>query len=177
MTTISSPILLDSTGQDINITLQGIQETLKAANTLIDDNTTAANRVWSSNKIVSALTVSEQNVGATVICDPIAATPIEVSGKFAAGPLTLTQTNGSKTIRYEVYLPANGTYNFSSGELQLENGETAYLAANSIMALPGTNTFSISKDTITVEARVLGGGEGGSTPSWDIIYGGNAKEV
>lgn len=176
MTTISSPILLDQTGQSINETLQGISETLRAANTLIDDEGTSATRVWSSQKTVAALTATESNTGSTIICNPIAATPVVVYGTFEAGPLTLTQTNGSKTRTYSTYLPANGTYNFGTGELQLENGEITYLAATNILALPGANTFSISEGTITVEVRVLGSGSS-AAPSYDIIYGGNAKEV
>ena len=40
MSKITSPILLDSTGQDIHDTLVGIQEALLAQKTCIDDNVT-----------------------------------------------------------------------------------------------------------------------------------------
>ena len=59
MSKITSPILLDTTGQEINDTLKGIQDVLLAQNTLINDETTAANRVWSSKKITEALTTTE----------------------------------------------------------------------------------------------------------------------
>lgn len=177
MSTLTSPILLDSTGKDINGTLQGIQDALRAANTLVDDNSVAANRTWSSEKITKALTIEEIGSGATVICKPVAATPVVVEGNVQIGNLILTQTNGTDTIEYQVYIPAAGHFNWASGLLKLEDGNRVYLATQPINALEGTNTFTINSGTITVAYRVVGGaGSSSEAPAWDVIYGGSAIE-
>lgn len=176
MSLVTSPILLDSTGQDINETLKGIQDALLAANTLIDDESTAENRVWSSKKITDALTVIQTDTGNTVICSPIAATPIIVSGYVEEGNLTLTQSNGTSSIERQVYVPATGHFTWTTGALKLENGETAILAAHAIKALKGTNTFTISAGTIDVKYHTIGTGTGSSAPAWDVIFGGSAAE-
>ena len=75
MSKVTSPILLDSTGQEANKILQEISCSLKAANTLIDDNVVCENRVWSSKKIVDALTVEAVETGTTLVSfDSIRAT-------------------------------------------------------------------------------------------------------
>ena len=56
MSKITSPILLDSTGQETNKILSQISDSLLAANTLIVDTITGPNRVWSSSKIVKTFT-------------------------------------------------------------------------------------------------------------------------
>ena len=79
MSKITSPILLDSTGQETNKILSQISDSLLAANTLIDDDVTATNRVWSSSKIVKALTVEETVEGTnSVAFKAIAATPLDI---------------------------------------------------------------------------------------------------
>ena len=75
MSKITSPILLDSTGQDINNTLKGIHDALKAANTLIDDNSVSSDRIWSSQKIIEALTIDAVENGTNFVSfDSIGAT-------------------------------------------------------------------------------------------------------
>ena len=181
MSKITSPILLDATGQNINETLQGIQYALKCRNTIIDDTTTCDTTTWSSKKIAEVLTVTAIESGSTVTINPIAATPLVVAGYVEAGTLNLTQTNGTQTIERSVYIPVAGHFTWTTGELIVaENGEIARLAANSIKALPGTNTLTISAGTMDVKYRTLStgsGSDGGSCDcSWDIISGGSAAE-
>lgn len=176
MSKITSPILLDTTGQEINDTLKGIQDVLLAQNTLIDDNITATNRVWSSKKITEALTVSESQTGSVVICNPIAATPVIITGDVEADTtIILTQTNGTKTLERSVYIPVAGHFNWATGNLELESGEIVGLVGHSIVALTGTNTFSINTGVITVKYHVIGT-TSAEAPSWDVIYGGSATE-
>lgn len=181
MSKITSPILLDTTGQNINETLQGIQYALQCKNTVIDDTITSDTTTWSSKKIAEALTTTAIEHGATVTFTPIAATPIIVAGNVEAGTLTLVQTNSTQTIERSVYIPVAGHFTWTTGELIVaENGEVARLAANSIKALPGTNTLTISAGTMDVKYRTIGtsgGSDDGSCDcSWDIISGGSAAE-
>ena len=75
MSKITSPILLDSTGQETNKILQQISDSLLAANTLIDDASVSENRVWSSKKIIDALTVEAVETGTSFVSfDSIGAT-------------------------------------------------------------------------------------------------------
>ena len=176
MSKITSPILLDSTGQDIHGTLRGIQEALLAQNAFIDDSTTAANRVWSSKKIMEALTKKETSTGSSIIFTPIAATPIMVQMDVEeANTLVLTHTNGTVTNTYEIYLPVPGHFNWCTGVLTLENGKSVTLVGNKIEALEGINTLSINVGSITAIYRIIGA-SGGSAESWDVIHGGNATE-
>lgn len=175
MSKITSPILLDSTGQDIRGTLVGIQEALLAQNAFIDDNTTAADRVWSSKKIMESLTSIETSTGSSIIFSPVAATPITVeTDVMAPGTLVLTHTNGTNSIEYECYIPAAGHFNWCTGELAVADGNTAKLAGHSIKAMKGTNTLAINVGTISASYRVVGVGSGGTAPSWDVIHGGSA---
>ena len=48
MSKVTNPILLDSTGQDINATLRSIQYALQCRNTIIDDEITSDTSTWSS---------------------------------------------------------------------------------------------------------------------------------
>jgi spore germination protein YaaH len=180
MSKITSPILLDSTGKDINETLQGIQYALKCGNTIIDDRNTSDTTTWSSKKIAEVLTVTAVQSGSTVTISPIAATPIIVSGYVEAGNLTLTQSNDKHSITRTVYIPVAGHFTWTTGELIVaENGEVARLAANAIKAFPGTNTLTISAGTMDVKYRTIGTGSGSDDPcdcSWDIISGGSAAE-
>ena len=176
MSTVTAPILLNSTGQDINKTLQGIQEALLAQNTLIDDNTTGANRVWSSKKITDALTATKTDSGNPVICSPIAATPVIIEcDVLEPTTLTLTQSTSTKTIERSVVIPVAGHFNWATGNLELSDGTIVSLVGNSIMALSGTNTFTINVGSMTVTYRTIGTGSS-SDPSWDVISGGSAAE-
>lgn len=176
MSQITSPILLDTTGQDINVTLQGIQEALLASNTLIDDTITANNRVWSSKKLTEALTVTETDSGSTVICSPIAATPVIIECDVEAPTtLVLTQSSDAKTLERSVVIPAAGHFNWSTGNLELSDGSVASLVGNSIMALNGINTFTINIGSMTVTYRTIGTSSS-TEPTWDVIFGGSAAE-
>lgn len=175
MSKITSPILLDSTGQDINYTLQGIHDTLRAANTLIDDFNTSPSTVWSSQKIVNTLTQKETQQGSSIVCAPIAATPIIVQGDVEIGTLELTHSNGTTSNTYSIYIPAAGHFNWATGILTLVGGETAALVSKPLVALEGTNTISISSGTFEATYRVLGQSDG-TAPNWSIIHGGSAAE-
>ena len=177
MSKITSPILLDSTGQDIRSTLAGIQEALIAQNAFIDDNTTAADRVWSSKKIMESLTVEETSEGSTIDFKPVAATPIIVEMDVAeAASLILTQSNSERSLEREIYVPVPGRFNWGTGVLQLANGKTVELVGHPITALPGNNTLSVNVGQIKATYRVIGAGSGGTVTSWDVIHGGNATE-
>lgn len=182
MSKVTSPILLDSTGQDINLTLQGIQEALMAANTLIDDTTTAANRVWSSDKIVKALTVEDTVTGtSSVNFEAIAATPLTIKTAVVDAPinvsLIMSSTNGNNR-QWDYLVPVNGVYNWSTGALIMPDGTEVQLVAHSIKAFGGTSTLSVENATsIEVKYRTISKSTGGSCDcSWDIISGGTAKE-
>ena len=75
MSKVTSPILLDSTGQETNKILAQISDSLLAANTLIDDNSVSNDRVWSSQKIIDALTIDAVETGTSMVSfDSIGAT-------------------------------------------------------------------------------------------------------
>ena len=75
MSKITSPILLDSTGQETNKILSQISDSLLAANTLIDDASVSNDRVWSSQKIIDALTIDAVENGTNFVSfDSIGAT-------------------------------------------------------------------------------------------------------
>ncbi len=179
MSKITSPILLDSTGQDINATLDSIKCALLERNTLIDDTVTSSTRVWSSKKIVEALTTTKSTTGSTISVTPIAATPIVITTTVQGQTtLSITHTNGTKTLEYSIVVPAAGTLNWATGELELTDGTVASLVGHSIMALNGTNTFSINEGTMELKYRTIAAGEGGGSCdcSWDVISGGSAAE-
>lgn len=174
MSKITAPILLDSTGQAINDTLIEIKEALLARNTVIDDTSTSETRVWSSKKIVDTFTKKEQtSVGSSVVCLPVAATPLIVEGDVEIGELQLTISNEETSQTFNTYIPAAGHYNWATGLLTLPNGQTAIIAAHPIMALENTNTISINQGTIQVTYRALAGG---TSSDWSIIHGGDATE-
>lgn len=176
MSKITSPILLDSTGQDIHGTLRGIQEALLAQNAFIDDSTTAANRVWSSKKIMESLTTKENSSGSSIVFHPIAATPINVEMDVTeAETYVLTHTNGEHTNVYEIYIPVTGHFNWNTGVLTLNNKKKVTFVGNKIDALEGINTLSINIGSITATYRVIGTSSG-TGESWDVIHGGSATE-
>lgn len=177
MSKITSPILLDSTGQNMNETLVGIRSALMSQNALIDDSTTTTLHTWSSQKITEALTVTKTESGSTVTCKPIAATHVIVETVVAnPGMLELTQTMGEYVKTYSVYVPAPGRFNFNTGILTLNDGNVANLVGTTILALDGTNTFTLNSGSMDVSYRAMGVGEGGSSTTWDVIFGGFAAE-
>lgn len=172
MEKITSPILLDSTGQEINETLKGIRDVL---GTQVDDTTTSISKTWSSKKIVETFTQKQTSEGQTITCSPVAATPIIVSGDVEVGTVKLTHSNSEISTTYSLYVPAAGNFNWFTGILVLTNGEKVSLTPYPLMALQGENTLSIDKGTINVVYRGLVV-SGGSTPEWSVIHGGNAAE-
>lgn len=177
MSTITKPILLDSTGQDINATLQGILKVLQAQSPVIDDNITSDTTVWSSQKITNALTSLVSVEGQEVSIEPIAATPIEIiSVVEEPASLILKHAGNGKTIHYEIAIPQAGSFNWSTGILTLEDGSISNLEGFSIMAFPGTNTLSINNGTMTLNYHTLAAGGSTCDCSWDIISGGSAAE-
>lgn len=180
MSKITSPILLDSTGQDINLTLQGIQEALLAANTLIDDETTTTNRVWSSDKIVKALTVEETVTGtSSVNFEAIAATPLTIKTAVVDAPINVSlimSSTENKNRQWDYLVPVNGVYNWSTGVLIMPDGTEVQLVAHSIKAFGGTTTLKVDNaSSIEVKYRTIIKQSGGSF-DYDIISGGSAKE-
>lgn len=59
MSTVTRPILLDETGRAINITLGEIRDALLRGKAAIDDEVVNKTSVWSSAKLVAALTVEK----------------------------------------------------------------------------------------------------------------------
>lgn len=180
MSQITSPILLDSTGQETNKILQEISNSLLAANTLIDDNSTATNRVWSSNKIVKALTVNETAEGTTSVSfKAIAATPLDIETLVLNAPATILLEISStigKESTWSYTVPASGTYNWSTGLLTMLDGTEVQLVSHFIPAFDGTTTINMSgAETIKVNYKTISKQSGGSA-DYEIISGGSAKE-
>lgn len=179
MSKITSPILLDSTGKETNEILSQISNSLLAKNTLIDDNSTASNRVWSSSKIVKALTVEEEISGTkTVYVNAIAATPLDIETIVLNAPsnvmLELTSSSG-KTSLWTYTVPVNGTYNWSTGKLLMLDNTEIQLISHFIPAFEGTTIINVSgAESIKVKYKTISK-QGGSI-DYDIINGGSAKE-
>ncbi len=176
MSKITSPILLDSTGQETNKILQEISCSLKAANTLIDDNVVCGQRVWSSKKIIEALTVEATVAGTnTVYFDSIGATRLQVKTVISQAPIQIKASlNGEEVVNYLV--PANGIYYLDTGLLIMEDGRETEIDDHYIVAAQGSNTFEISGvDSVEVTYKTISKQTGGSV-DFDIISGGSAKE-
>lgn len=180
MSKITSPILLDSTGQETNKILSQISDSLLAANTLIDDSTTATNRVWSSDKIIKALTVEDTVTGtSSVNFSAIAATPLTIKTAVVNAPinvsLIMNSTNGSNR-QWDYLVPVNGIYNWSTGALTMPDGTEVQLVAHSIKAFGDISTLAVENATsIEVKYKTISKQTGG-TIEYDIISGGSAKE-
>lgn len=180
MSKITSPILLDSTGQETNKILSGIQDALLAANTLIDDNSTSYNRVWSSSKIVKALTVEETVEGTnSVSFSGIAATPLNIETTILEAPaailLEISSTTG-KQDSWNYTVPAAGVYNWSTGILTMLDGTEVQLVSHFIPAFDGTTTITASNvEALKVKYKTISKQTGGSV-DYEIISGGSAKE-
>lgn len=180
MSKITSPILLDSTGQETNKILSGIQDALLAANTLIDDETTSTTRVWSSDKIVKALTSEETVTGlSNVNFTAIAATPLTIKTGVTNAPITvslmMSSTNG-QSRQWDYLVPVNGVYNWSNGVLIMPDNTEVQLVAHSIKAFGGTSTINVDgASSIEVLYKTISKSTGGSI-DYKIISGGSAKE-
>lgn len=180
MSKITSPILLDSTGQETNKILSQISDSLLAANTLIDDTITGPNRVWSSSKIVKAFTSDETTEGTNIVyLTAIGGTPLDIETVVSNAPtnvmLEITSTNG-KSDTWTYLVPVNGTYNWSTGKLIMEDGTEAQLVSHFIPAFDGTTTINMSgADSIKVTYKTISKQSGGSI-DFEIISGGSAKE-
>lgn len=175
MSKITSPILLDTTGKDINSTLRGISNLMsKADRAFIDDGMASLERVWSSAQIIDSFTVSNQMMGSEVNFNPVSGseivvvTPVENQTTLV---LTHTSTSGEAS-QFVTVIPCKGEYNWSTGEFTLPNGAVAHLNRHSVMAFKGTNTLSINEGTLTAIYRTVAFGDGSG-----IIYGGTAQEV
>ena len=176
MSKITSPILLDSTGQETNKILSQISDSLLAANTLVDDNGTSNNRVWSSQKIIDALTIEAVENGTNMVSfDSIGATRFGVKVKISNAPIQIQATlNGEEVVDYLV--PINGTYYLDTGLFIMEDGKETTLADHYMVAAQGSNLLEITNvDSIEVTYRTISKQTGGSV-DFDIISGGSAKE-
>ena len=176
MSKITSPILLDSTGQEANKILQEISYSLKAANTLIDDSVVSDKTVWSSKKIIDTLTV-EQTVSGTnsVMFDSIGGTRLEIKTVISNAPTQILATlNGEEVVNY--LAPLNGTYYLDTGLFIMEDGTETALADHYVLAAQGVNTFDITGvDSVEVTYKTISKQSGGAA-DFDIIHGGSAKE-
>ena len=180
MSKITSPILLDSTGQDINNTLKDIHNALQAANTLIDDTSVSEDAVWSSQKIIDALTIEAVETGTNFVSfDSIGATRPQIKVQISQAPIEIKATladenNNTQVIEYVV--PINGVYYLNSGRFIMEDGTETQLATHCLVAEQGTNTLEIiNVDSIEVTYRTISR-QGGGSIDFDIINGGSAKE-
>lgn len=178
MSKVTNPILLDSTGQDINATLRSIQYALQCRNTIIDDEITSDTLTWSSKKIADALTSAATETGAEVTIEPIAATPIDIVTTVAEQTtLVITHTGNDVSKQYEAVIPAAGEFHWTNGDLILPDGSVANLEGFSIMAFEGPNTLTVNEGTMKVSYHVIGFSSGGSCDcSWSVISGGTAAE-
>lgn len=177
MSKITSPILLDSTGQDINETLQDIHTVLLAANTLIDDNQVSENRVWSSQKIIDALTIEAIETGTNIVSfDSIGSTRFGIKAQISNAPIQIQVTlNGEEVVDYLV--PLNGTYYLDTGLFIMEDGRETTLADHYMVATQGSNTLEISGvDSIEVTYRTISKQGGDIVADFDLIHGGSAQE-
>ena len=180
MSKITSPILLDSTGKETNEILSKISDSLLASNTLIDDDTTATNRVWSSSKIVKALTVEETVEGtSSVAFTAIAATPLDIETTVLEAPASILleiSSNTGKHSEWTYVVPVAGIYNWNTGRLTMLDGTEVQLVSHHIPAFDGTteiNAYNVN--SIKVKYKTISKQTGGSI-DYDIIFGGSAKE-
>ena len=177
MSKITSPILLDSTGQETNKILQQISDTLLAANTLIDDAKVSDNRVWSSQKIIDALTVEAKVNGTSMVSfDSISATRFGVKTQISNAPIQIHATlNGEEVVDYLV--PLNGTYYLDTGLFIMEDGRETTLQDHYMVAAQGLNILEITNvDSVEVTYRTISKQGGGGMADFDLIHGGSAKE-
>lgn len=181
MSKVTSPILLDSTGQETNKILAQISDSLLAANTLIDDNSVSNDRVWSSQKIIDALTIDAVETGTSMVSfDSIGATRPQIKVQISQAPIEIKATladkdNNTQVIEYLV--PINGTYYLNNGCFIMEDGTETQLATHCLVAAQGTNTLEIlNVDSIEVTYRTISKQSGGGMADFDLIHGGSAKE-
>ena len=177
MSKVTSPILLDSTGQETNKILSQISDSLLAANTLVDDNGTSNNRVWSSQKIIDALTIEAVENGTNMVSfDSIGATRFGVKVEISNAPVQIQATlNGETVVDYLV--PINGTYYLDTGLFIMEDGKETTLADHYMVAAQGSNILEITNvDSIEVTYRTISKQSGGGVADFDLIHGGSAKE-
>ena len=181
MSKVTSPILLDSTGQETNKILSQISDSLLAANTLIDDNSVSNDRVWSSQKIIDALTIDAVETGTSMVSfDSIGATRPQIKVQISQAPIEIKATladkdNNTQVIEYLV--PINGTYYLNNGRFIMEDGTETQLATHCLVAAQGTNTLEIlNVDSIEVTYRTISKQSGGGVADFEIIHGGSAKE-
>lgn len=181
MSKVTSPILLDSTGQETNKILSQISDSLLAANTLIDDNSVSNDRVWSSQKIIDALTIDAVETGTSMVSfDSIGATRPQIKVQISQAPIEIKATladkdNNTQVIEYLV--PINGTYYLNNGRFIMEDGTETQLATHCLVAAQGTNTLEIlNVDSIEVTYRTISKQSGGGMADFDLIHGGSAKE-
>ena len=181
MSKVTSPILLDSTGQETNKILSQISDSLLAANTLIDDNSVSNDRVWSSQKIIDALTIDAVETGTSMVSfDSIGATRPQIKVQISQAPIEIKATladkdNNTQVIEYLV--PINGTYYLNNGRFIMEDGTETQLATHCLVAAQGTNTLEIlNVDSIEVTYRTISKQSGGGVADFDLIHGGSAKE-
>ena len=182
MSKVTSPILLDSTGQETNKILSQISDSLLAANTLIDNSSVSNDRVWSSQKIIDALTIDAVETGTSMVSfDSIGATRPQIKVQISQAPIEIKATladkdNNTQVIEYLV--PINGTYYLNNGRFIMEDGTETQLATHCLVAAQGTNTLEIlNVDSIEVTYRTISKQTGGGgMADFEIIHGGSAKE-
>lgn len=169
MPTITKPILLDETGQEGVAALRQIAASLGTA---LQDDTTSKFSGWSSQAIVSRFT-TEAEISPNSTFTSIAATPLEIISTVSDAPATQAiLINDEVAATYTI--PANGTYNWSSGNLTLADGTTTQVKAHLILAPGGSTVVSVSGATSAI-IRYRALPSGGTTTLWNLIDGGDAQ--
>lgn len=177
MSKITSPILLDKTGQDLNVSLQEIRDVLAGLrNNSINDDIVSPLSTWSSEKIIKTFATVKTQTGTSITFEPIETTTIIVKSTVAAqGTITLTHSDETGTsASYTIALPAAGTYNWNTGIFTAaSNNTTTTLKRHDIVGMEGRNTLSISSGTIEITYKSLQAPE---APTWTVINGGSSAE-
>lgn len=177
MSKITSPILLDKTGQDLNVSLQEIRDVLAGLrNNNLNDNEVSPLSTWSSEKIIKTFATTKTQKGTSLVFEPIAATTIIVKSIVAAaGSISLTHSDETGTATtYTINLPAAGTYNWNTGVFtSAANNTTTTLKRHDIVGMEGRNFLEVTSGTLEITFKSLQTPE---LPTWTVINGGSSAE-
>lgn len=146
---------------DVNSKFAEIEELLETAGTGIDDTVISKESTWSSKNTVDKLCPSFTESGDVVTCEPLEGYPLEVITKLptenGVSKITLQHGGGDESNEYTVDLGdsySNGSYNWTTGELNTEDEGLIQLTPKVIIGLPGENTFHSDCGKTTVSGRL-----------------------